>query len=74
MLMRFYLGFAVGHTYTHDLQHPIVSEEPEISPEHEDIDLIYTPDQDQEGSSGSDFDLESTDSGDDDMDIDEDST
>ena len=74
MLMRFYLGFAVGHIYMHNLQHTIVLEVPEISPECEDIDVICTPDQDQEGSSGLDFDLVSTDSDDDDMDINEDST
>ena len=58
----------------HDLQHPIVSEVPEISLECENIDAICTPDQDQEGSGRSDFDLVSTDSGNDDMDINEDST
>ena len=46
MLMRFYLGFAVGDTHTHNLHHPIVLEVPEISPEYEDIDVIYIPDQD----------------------------
>ena len=47
MLMRFYLGFAVGDTYTQDLHHPIVSEAPEISLEYEGIDVIYIPDQDK---------------------------
>ena len=47
MLMRFYLGFAVGDTYMHNLHHPIVSEVPKISPEYEDINVSYIPDQDK---------------------------
>jgi len=46
--MRFYLGFAVGHMYMHDLQHPVVSDAPKISPVDKDIDVIYIPGQDQE--------------------------
>ena len=66
--MQFYLGLAVGHTYMHNLQHPVTSGAPKINQEYEDNDVIYIPDQGKEGSSRSELDLELTDSGNDAMD------
>ena len=59
MLMCFYIGYTVGHTYTHNLQHPFMSGVPEVNSELVDMDVIYTPDQDEESGSGSDSDPES---------------
>ena len=56
MLMHFYIGYTVGHMYTHNSQHFRV---PDINSELEDINIIYNPDKD-ESSSGSDSNSEST--------------
>ena len=72
MLMRFYLSLSVGHMCMHNLQHPVASGAPEINREYEDNNVIYILDQGQEGSSGSELDLESTDSGNNAMDTDKD--
>ena len=59
MLMHFYIGYAVRHTYTHNLQHPFKSGVPKVNSELVDMDVIYTPDQDKESGSGSDSDPKS---------------
>lgn len=74
MVMRFYLGHAVGHTYTHGPNLPLPVGTTRVMPEYEDIDIVLVPSDrgdSEESSSGSEEDSEtSTES--DAMDVDED--
>lgn len=72
-LMRFYLGHAVGHAYTHGTQPILPSETTEIIAECEDMDIVNQNGDDNEGSSsGSDEDSDSESKKSDAMDVDED--
>lgn len=60
MLMRYYLGHAVGHTYTHDSQPMLSVNDSMVIPDCEDIDINLTHSHpDSEDSSGSDLDFDS---------------
>lgn len=75
MLMRFYLGHAVGHTYTHSAHPPAPIETTGDIPECEDAEIVSAPldHGDGEGSSSeSEEDSESTSTQSDAMDVDED--
>lgn len=75
MLMRFYLGHAVGHKYTHSSHPSPTIETNGVIPESEDVELVLAPPDrgdGEESSSGSEEDLGSASVESEAMDVDED--
>lgn len=59
MLMRFYLGYAIGHMYAHDTNAALPFQPTAVVPE--DVDIILSPQdggEDQDSGSDSEDDLE----------------